>query len=211
MNNHLLEKELKKRLDFPYIWGRKQTDTFDNSTNFIYKTPSFDTLLNKIDFNFINETNYAALKNYTLNRWFNFWSAKAIETIFCEHKNVIAHKNSKDKYTDFYISNIPFDHKTTVFPKGFNKSVPYAIDHKRELITWFYNNQSQQKRHHLKNRLFLIVLDFNNPKENWKLKAEILWLQKIVSTYLSTFDVQNLESFNFQNQLIKSDVIWAIK
>ena len=211
MNNQLLEKELQKRLDFPYIWGRKQTDFFDNNTNFIYKTTSFNALLNQIDANFKGKVNYLDLKNYTLNRWFNFWSATAIEASFCEHTNVIAHKNSKDKYTDFYISNIPFDHKTTVFPKGFNKSVPYAIEHKRELITWLYQNQSQQKRKHFKNRLFLMVLDFNNLKDSWKLKSEILWLQKIVSTYLSTFDAQNLESFNFQNQVVKSDIIWAIK
>ena len=211
MKNLLLEKELKKRLDFPYVWGRMQTDNFDNNTNFIYKTTNFESLLAQIDASFKHEANYLELKNYALNRWFNFWSAKAIEASFCEDKNVIAHKNSKDKYTDFFISKIPFDHKTTVFPKGFNKSVPYAKQHKRELIEWFYKNQSQQKRYHLKNRLFLIVLDYNNPKDNWKLKSEILWLQKIVSTYLSTFDTQNLESFNFQNQLVKSDVIWAIK
>ena len=211
MNFHLLEKELKKRLDFPYVWGRKQTDNLDNKTNFIYKTSNFETLLTQIDTNFKSDTNYVALKNYALNRWFNFWSAKAIEACFCEHNNVTAHKNAKDKYTDFYISKIPFDHKTSVFPKGFNKSVPYAIEHKRELIAWFYNNQSQQKRHHFKNRLFLIVFDYSNPNEHWKLKSEILWLQKIVSTYLSTFDAENLESFYFQNQLIKSDVIWAIK
>jgi len=211
MNILQLEKELKKRLDYPYIWGRKQTNNFDNATNFIYNTISFEALLRQIDSNFKGEDNYQNLKNYTLNRWYNFWSAKAIEASFCEHKNVTAHKNLKDKYTDFFISNIPFDHKTTVFPKGFNKSVPYAIEYKRELIEWLYANQSTQKRFHLKNRLFLIVLDYSNPKDNWKLKSEILWLQKIISTYLSTFDAQNLENFYFQNQLIKSDIIWAIK
>ncbi|MEX1384556.1 hypothetical protein [Lutibacter sp.] len=211
MDFNLLEKELKKRLDFPYVWGRRQTDNFDNNTNFIYKTSNFEAILTQIDTNFKSDTNYEALKNYALNRWFNFWSAKAIEACFCEHKNVIAHKNTKDKYTDFYISKIPFDHKTSVFPKGFNKSVPYAIEHKRELIAWFYKNQSQQKRQHFKNRLFLIVFDYSNLNEHWKLKSDILWLQKLVSTYLSTFDAQNLESFSFQNQLVKSDVIWAIK
>jgi len=211
MDFYLLEKELNKRLNFPYIWGRKQIDNFDNSTNFIYKTASFEALLAQIDSNFKNEKNYLDLKNYALNRWFNFWSAKAVETMFCEHNNVSACKNSKDKYTDFFISNIPFDHKTTVFPNGFNKSLPYAIEYKRELIEWLYKNQSKQKRHHLKNRLFLIVFDYSNPNQHWKLKSEILWLQKIVSTYLSTFDAQNLESFYFQNQLVKSDIIWAIK
>ena len=29
MNYQLLEKELKKRLDSPYVWGRKQADDFD--------------------------------------------------------------------------------------------------------------------------------------------------------------------------------------
>jgi len=211
MHYELLEKELKKRLDFPYVWGRKQTDGFDKQTNFIYKTFLFEDLLKKIESKFSDNLNYNALKNYALNRWFNFWSAKAIETIFCEHKNVTAHKNSRDKYTDFYILNIPFDHKTTVFPKGFSKSVPYAIEHKRELIKWLYKNQSSEKREHYKNRLFLIVLNFDNPTENWKLKAEILWLQKTISTYLSTFDVEKLESFYFQNQVVKSDIIWAIK
>jgi hypothetical protein len=211
MNYQLLEKELKKRLDCPYVWGRKQADDFDKQTSFIYKTFLFKELLEKIESNFCDSLKYNELKNYTLNRWFNFWSANAVETIFCEDINVTAHKNSKDKYTDFYISTIPFDHKTTIFPKGFAKSVPYAIEHKRELIGWLYNNQSSQKRQHFKNRLFLIVLDSNNPSQNWKLKSDILWLQKIVSTYLSTFDAQNLESFYFQNQLVKSDVIWAIK
>ena len=211
MDYQLFEKELKKRLDSPYVWGRKQTDDFDNQTNFIYKTFLFKDLLNEIESNFSNNSQFFELKNYALNRWFNFWSANAVETIFCEEINVTAHKNLKDKYTDFYISTIPFDHKTTVFPKGFAKSVPYAIEHKRELIEWLFKNQSSQKRQHFRNRLFLIVLDFNNPKDNWKLKAEILWLQKIVSTYLSTFDAQKLECFSFQNQVVKSDIIWAIK
>ena len=35
MNYQLLEKELKKRLDSPYVWGRKQADHFDKQTNFI--------------------------------------------------------------------------------------------------------------------------------------------------------------------------------
>ena len=138
-------------------------------------------------------------------------SVKYSNTTHKSDTNVTAHKNSKDKYTDFFISNIPFDHKTTVFPKGFNKSVPYAIEYKRELIEWLYANQSTQKRFHLKNRLFLIVLDYSNPKDNWKLKSEILWLQKIISTYLSTFDAQKLETFTFENGIIKSDIIWAAK
>jgi hypothetical protein len=74
-----------------------------------------------------------------------------------------------------------------------------------------YKNQSQQQRNHLKNRLFIVLIDFNEQNEHWKLKAEILWLQKIISTYLSTFTEDKLETFYFQNNIVKSDIIWAIK
>ena len=36
-----IESELKKRLSYPYKWGQKQNDIFDNQTNFIYHTFSF--------------------------------------------------------------------------------------------------------------------------------------------------------------------------
>lgn len=211
MDYKLLEIELKKRLEYPYVWGRKQTDNFDKLTNFIYKTFLFEDLLVEIERNFKGELKYNELKNYSLNRWFNFWSAKAIETIFCEHENVKGHSNLKDKHIDFYISSIPFDHKTTVFPKGFNKSVPYAIEHKYELIEWFYTNQSSQKREHFKNRLFLVVLDYLNPTENWKLKAEIGWLKQIIENYLRSFDGSKLCEISFENSTINADIIWAIK
>lgn len=211
MNYELLEKELKKRLKFEYNWGRKQTNKLDVETNFIYKISSFDAVLTEIETNFKNSLNFIELKNYALNRWFNFWSAKGVEAIFCEDENVQPHQNLKDKYIDFYLDSIPFDHKTTVFPAGFKKSIPYAIEHKRELIEWLYKNQSQQQRKHLKNRIFVVLIDFSGKKEHWKLKAEILWLQKIISTYLSTFTEDKLETFYFQNNIVKSDIIWAIK
>ena len=211
MNYELLEKELKKRTELAYTWKTKQTDKLDKETNFIYKVESFNQVLEKIEFLFKNEPNYNDLKNYALNRWFNFWSAQAVEHIFCEHSNVKAHKNSKDKYTDFFISTIPFDHKSTVFPKGFKKSIPYAINHKQELITWLYNNQSQQQRKHYKNRLFIVLVNFDEQKSHWKLKAEILWLKSLISTYLINFDSSKLQCLTFNNEKVFADVIWAIK
>jgi len=211
MDYKLLENELKKRLDFPYSWGRKQVDNFDKETNFIYKSVNFETLLKEIETNFKDTSASTSFKNYALNRWFNFWSAKAVEEFFCKYQSVHPHKNTKDKYVDFFIQHIPFDHKTTIFPKGFKKSIPYAIEHKRELINWFYKNQSKQQRKHFKNRLFIVLINTANEQEHWKLKADLMWLKNIISTYLSTFDVQNLEKFYFQNQIITSDIIWAIK
>lgn len=211
MDYQLLEKELKKRLNFEYNWGRKQLNVFDVKTSFIYETQDFETLLNRLDTNFKEASNFNDLKNYALNRWYNFWSAKAVESIFCETEKVRPHPNSKNKFIDFYINDIPFDHKTTVFPKGFKKSIPYAIEHKRALIEWLYNNQSAQQRQHFENRIFVVLIDFEHPTNHWKLKAELLWLKKIISTYLLNFNLSKLQTFTFENKTIYSDIIWAIK
>lgn len=211
MNFELQEKELKKRLNYPYVWGRKQTNNFDSQTNFVYKITEFESLLEKIETSFKNDTKFKELKNYALNRWYNFWSAKAVEAIFCENEKVTAHKNSKDKFIDFFIENIPFDHKTTVFPKEFEKSIPYAINHKKELIEWLYNHQSKEQRLHFKNRLFIVLIDYDNQTEHWQLKAEIVWLKSLISGYLINFDRSKLQTFTFENNTVYSDIIWAIK
>ncbi|MDX1829566.1 MAG: hypothetical protein R3342_08480 [Lutibacter sp.] len=211
MDYKRLEKELNYRTKLKYVWGRRQTDDFDKLTNFIYKTYSFNLLLEKIEIDFKDETNKEELKNYALNRWFNFWSAKGIETIFCEHQKVKAHKNSFDRYTDFFIENIPFDHKTTVFPKAFNKTVAYAKKHPDELIKWLYKNQSSQQRQHFKNRLFIVLVNTNNADEHWKLKAEISWLKQLISTYLLNFNRSKLITLSLKDKSIFTDIIWAIK
>jgi len=196
-----VEKELKKRWKFPYKWGRKQNDDWDKNTNFIYKTYTFKTLQKRL-VGFDN-----ALVNYALNRWYNYWSAKAIEAIFANHKNVIANRNQYDKLVDFTINTIPFDHKTTVFPKGFKQSFSYAEAHKNELIRWLYENQSQQGRKHHANRLFIVLYAQNN--EHWKLKANIQDLRTAIANYMRTFAQEKLTKLNFDNKAVYSDIIWV--
>lgn len=203
MDLQRVERELKKRLSYPYKWGRKQADSWDKDTNFIYTTYSFETLLRKTT-NFNQE-----LTNYALNRWYNFWSAMAAEAIFASHLNVIANKNSFDKLIDFTIDNIPFDHKTSVFPKGFNKSYEYAMNNEKELINWLYENQSQQGRKHLENRLFIIMYDKNN--QHWKLKAEIKIIKKEIDLYVANFNKNSLFVFDFGKGKVYSSIIWVTK
>ncbi len=199
-----LELQLKKRLKYPYTWGRKQADDWDKMTNFIYEIRRFSDLEVMIS-NLSPE-----LKNYALNRWLNFWSAKGIEQIFTSQQNVVANKNEYDKLVDFTINGIPFDHKTSVFPKGFKKDFNYAYQNKRELIQWFYDEQSQQGRKHLKNRLFVVLFD-RNSLEYWKLKVEISFIKQQIEQYITNFSLNKLERFNFENEEILSDVIWIIK
>jgi hypothetical protein len=196
-----VETELKKRLAYPYKWGRKQSDDWDAKTSFIYTTYSFEKLLEKIA-SFDEE-----VRNYALNRWYNFWSAEAVENLFSLHEKVTPNINKFDKLIDFTINTTCFDHKTTVFPTGFNQSVTYAKNNPAELIQWLYLNQSQQSRKHLKNRLFIVLVEKN--KEHWKLKAEIKLLKTEIDRYVENFDSEKLFQLHLENNTILSDLIWV--
>jgi len=201
MDLERVERELRKRTIYEYKWGRKQSNDWDSITNFIYNTYSFDSLLKK------TEKLPIEVKDYALNRWYNYWSAMAIEDIFASHNKVTPNKNIYDKLVDFTINNTPFDHKTSIFPNGFHKSFEYALEHKKELIDWLYVNQSQQGRKHLKNRLFVVLYD---KKENlhWKLKSEIIFMKSSIDDYVNSFDESKLITTFIENQKILSDIIW---
>ena len=196
-----VETELKKRLIHPYKWGRKQSDDWDAKTSFIYTTYSFEKLLEKTT-SFDEE-----VRNYALNRWYNFWSAEAVENLFSLHEKVKPNINKFDKLIDFTINTTCFDHKTTVFPMGFNQTVAYAKNNPAELIQWLYLNQSQESRKHLKNRLFIVLVEKN--KEHWKLKAEIKLLKSEIDTYVENFNSANLFQLQLENNTILSDLIWV--
>ncbi len=196
------ELELKKRLNYDYKWGRKQADNWDEKTKFIYEINYFEELLNKV------KALDDDLKNYALNRWYNFLSAKAVEHLFSNHHQVNPQKNPRDKEIDFHLEQIPFDHKTSVFPKGFKQNYDYAVQNKKELILWLYQNQSQQGRQHFKNRLFVIVHD-REKSEHWKLKAEIFLLKEKIDDYINNFKVENLIKIKYNGQMIFSDIIFV--
>lgn len=202
LNLKRFQEELEKRLHYPYVWGTKQNNVYDRLTNFIYKTPRFSDLLETL-----KEEALKPLKDYAMNRWFNFWSAMCVEDIFSRNPNVIPNENVIDPNEDFKLCGIPFDHKTTVFPKGFNGSLSYAKKYPIELVRWLYLNQSKGKRLHFKNRLFVVL--YSEDQEHWKLKANISLIQTAVEEYLETFDQTKLLSFEYKDTKVYSDIIWV--
>lgn len=200
-----VEKELKKRWAIPYAWkGTKQTDVLDTKTKFIYVTYSFEKLLERSEALTENE------KNYAYNRWYNFWSAEAVEYIFGNHQKIKKNEDKYHKTIDFWLENIAFDHKTSVFPKKLNSKFDYFLENKKELIEWLYENQSQQQRKHLENRLFIVLFDSKDFK-HWKMKGEIHLLEKEIKSYLDSFDSKQLISLNFEGKKVFSDVIFIKK
>jgi hypothetical protein len=205
-----IEMELKKRLVYPYKWGRKQNDEYDKLTNFIYHIPIFDEVLKEIENKFRSDNEHQNISNYALNRWYNFWSAQAVEKIFCSLSNVQPALDEKDRLVDFTIDGVTFDHKTSIFPKNFPHPIDEAIKKTDELILWLYKNQSQQQRKHLKNRLFIVLYSSNG--EHWKLKSEISWLKERIEKYMEGFNPHFLLKFPLEeNHDTISDVIWAIR
>jgi len=205
-----IEKELKKRIIYPYKWGRKQNDEFDRLTNFVYKIPTFEEVLKETENRFRKDKEHQNIANYALNRWYNFWSAHVVEKIFCSLPNVKPALDEKDRLVDFAIDGVTFDHKTSIFPKNFPYPIEEAIKKTDELILWLYKNQSQQQRKHLKNRLFIVL--YSSDGEHWKLKAEISWLKERIEKYMLGFNPHYLLKFPLEkNQETISDVIWAIR
>lgn len=205
-----IEKELKKRLAYPYKWGRKQNDEFDKLTNYVYRIHTFDQLLKETELKFRKDKDHQNIANYALNRWYNFWSAQAVEKIFCSLPNVKPALDEKDRLVDFSIDGVTFDHKTSIFPKNFPHKIDEAIKKTNELIFWLYKNQSQQQRKHLKNRLFIVLYSFDG--EHWKLKSEIAWLRERIEKYMVGFNPNYLLKFQLEkNHDTLADVIWAIR
>jgi hypothetical protein len=214
MNQFVLEDieiQLKKRHQYKYVWYKKQNNQWDGYTNFIYDTLLWENLIPKMATAVKNyDLNKEELFYYASNRWYNFWSSIAIEQIFTEINGVDAVNNNKDKEKDFYLFGNAFDHKTSNFPKHLKNDITYAKSNKRELIDWFYKNQSTQKRHHFKNRLFVVVHDKNG--EHWKIKAEIGLLKAEIEKYVSNFTQSQLQSFTFaKNTETLSDIIWVTR
>lgn len=206
-----LEAELKKRWPYRDLWFRKQNDIWDDYSNFIYHIQAFEDLIERIDFTIKKfDLNKKHFFYYTVNRWYNYWSARAVEQIFTGLDGVVAAKNKRDRLVDFSIQRVNFDLKTTKFPRGFGWNLKYAQSHEQKLIKWLYLNQSMGRRFHTENRLFLIV--YSSDGYHYKLKAEIAWLRTVVENYVAQFNPEQLKRPHIdETKPAYSDIIWAIR
>lgn len=206
-----IEAELKKRTAYKQIWGRKQTNAYDKLTEFIYSTKAFDAVIDEVKKRFANHPDVKSIGNYAVNRWFNFQSAQAVEQMFRSHQAVSPAANSKDKFCDFFIANVPFDLKTTVFPQRAPFTIEAAQRFPEKLASWFYEHQSAEQRQHYANRLFIVLHKQSNPAISWTLKAELSWLQTLIKNYLDNFDAARLMTLTFREHTFQSDIIWGIQ
>lgn len=206
-----IQSNLKKRLDHPYKWFQKQNNLWDNETRFIYKISDWEKLLLKIkETQQVHNFDQVSYFNYSINRWYNFWSAQAVEYMFTTLPGFAPNPKPLEDHYDFKWLGIPIDHKTSIFPKGYGKSYAFAKANKTHLIHWFYKQQSKGQRYHLKNRLFMVVHDSDG--EHWKLKAELDILNEAVEAYGRTNTPAVMETLNLEeNKETLADIIWVTR
>ncbi len=203
LNLNQLEKELRKRLSRPEIWHYKYLPQFEEQIEFVYQIPKFSEVESKL------HTLPREVRQYGLNRWYNYWSLQAIYQIFAEHPKVKRPARESEKgdlltiqYTDFLI-------KPLVFPAAFSRTLRYAIGHKEELLYWLYRKFIYRPQRSGQNAIFLIFYHRNG--EHWKLKAQLSNIRNTIHSYLNSFDLYRLHRIHFpDNRFFYSDVLWFI-
>ncbi|MDR1694111.1 MAG: hypothetical protein LBR70_02825 [Lactobacillaceae bacterium] len=110
----IVKAELYKLQSFS--WGGDATNSLDKQiVSYIKYCWSYDEICGKIDNEIAGNT-----KRYTLNSWYNNWSAILTEHLFKSHPKTIS-AIGKVKSVDFFIDNTPLDLKITYFPKEYLK------------------------------------------------------------------------------------------
>ena len=155
-----LKKELLKVKTFS--WGVVQGQLDQKiQTEYVRKIVRYDELLNRIKARLHDD-----ITNYVVCTWFNHWTTVLIEEHISMHERVIPTiKNIKG--IDIFFDGQPFDLKVTYLPRDYDPQK--AIKKPLELAVWMYENQGAQ-RFGSDNRLFVVLLDRDNPERSWELK-----------------------------------------
>jgi len=157
-----LRKELAKVKNFS--WGVIQGQLDQKiQTEYVRKIVRYNELLINI-----KSKLYKNIINYVICTWYNHWTTVLIEEHISTHPKIIPTvKNVKG--IDIFFDNQPFDLKVTYLPRGYNPED--AVKNPSNLAIWMYENQGAQ-RFGEDNRLFVVLLDSENPEKSWELKRD---------------------------------------
>jgi len=165
-----LKKELLKVKTFS--WGVVQGQLDQKiQTEYVRRIVRYEDLLNNVKAKLHDE-----VTNYVICTWFNHWTTVLIEEHISTHSKVIPTiKNIKG--IDIFFNGQPFGLKVTYLPREYNPID--AVRNPSDLAVWMYENQGAQ-RFGADNRLFIVLLDKDNPERSWELKRDFtLVFQKI--------------------------------
>jgi len=152
--------------------------------------------------------------SYICHRWYNFHTSNETEKIFIRY-GCIKGKNYRHKEIDLYFKNIPYDVKLTVYPSKFQEKINFENREDRNLlIRWYYENQSQEGRKHLSNRLFVVCMSKNDNMdqlENLKLKCRFDLIDNSVRNFVNYYSDKELNQVQVKDKnkifVVYSDLI----
>lgn len=78
--------------------------------------------------------------------------------------------------------------------EGWKAVVNETMCDKKSLIKWLYENQGDM-RFGAENRIFLVLIDMENPDESWKLKRNVDLIAPKVNNWISKFNRNTINSF----------------
>ena len=165
-----LKKELLKVQTFS--WGVVQGQLDQKiQTEYVRRIVRYNDLLSSVKAKLHDD-----VTNYVICTWFNHWTTVLIEEHISTHPKVIPTiKNVKG--IDIFFDGQPFDLKVTYLPREYDPDA--AVKNPSDLAIWLYENQGAQ-RFGADNRLFVVLLDKDNPERSWELKRNFnLVFQKI--------------------------------
>lgn len=149
-----LKRELMKVKTFS--WGVVQGQLDQKiQAEYVRKFVRYDELLNNVKAKLHDD-----VTNYAVCTWFNHWTTVLIEEHISTHNKVVPTiKNIKG--IDIFFAGQPFDLKVTYLPRDY--SPVCAIENPKKLAIWMNENQGAQ-RFGADNRLFVVLLDKENPE-----------------------------------------------
>jgi hypothetical protein len=166
-------------------WGRVQDDRWDGLSRFIYRVRSASGAREQAERVAAEHgLDRADFVNYALRRWYCFWGARMAELLFLQHPGVEPGP-PRHHEIDFTIDGVPFDLKTSEVPRIFLGSVDDLATNPGKLASWLYEHQSREGRYHSANRLFLLLVDADEPGSAWRLRGDVAALRRAIDRFLA--------------------------
>ena len=156
--------------------------------DFVRRYCHYDDLINNVKL-----TLHEEVTNYAICSWFNYWTTVYIEEHIGAHPKVIPTiKNIKG--IDLFFAGQPFDLKITYVPREYN--IADALQNPLDLAVWMYENQGAE-RFGDDNRIYIILLDKENPTKSWELKRDFKLIFRAIDAFFTTENVSAKDEIAF--------------
>lgn len=187
ISNDELKRELFKVKTFSWGIVQGQIDRKIQS-EYVRRIVKYDDLVSQV-----NAKLYDDITNYVICTWFNHWTTVLIEEHISAHK-VVVPTLKHIKGVDIFFDGQPFDLKVTYLPRDYDPES--ALKNPTDLAVWMYENQGEQ-RFGDDNRLFVVLLDRQNPQDSWKLKRDFDLVFDRIDSFFNTERINDGDEIAF--------------